>query len=334
MIKKLLVALTLFSGIHYSFSQDNYLDFDGINDYVNVTNSQNLLANATAITLGCKVYPQNVSSGFPDFSGFAGYRNESNFDFYLIQLSSTQLEARFRNSSGTAFTITYNSLTLNQWTHFFLVYNGSTLKLYANGTEVGSVAASGSVPSSNSGTFKIGYIPFQTYNWYHDGYVDETSLWNKALSQSEITTIINNDGEIPNPQAETNLKAYYKFNQGTPYGSNAGLTTLNDEMSNANGTLINFALTGNVSNWGGATLSATSFTKNKISVYPTLAADIINFSSEDNISNIQIIDLSGRVVITEDFENKNEISINVSQLNQGVYMAIINNNQNFKFIKK
>lgn len=333
-MKQKLLFLLVFTFCNTCFSQNNYLDFDGVNDNVTVSGSENVLANATAITMSCKIYPKSTTSGFPNFNGFAGYRNETNFDFYLIQLSSSQVEARFRNSSGTAFTITYNGLVLNQWSHFFLVYNGSTLKLYNGTTEVGSVAASGAVPASNAATLKIGLVQFQTYNWYHNGYIDEVSLWNKGLSASEISAIVANSGEIANPSGETNLRLYYKFNQGIPYGSNPGLTSLTDEKATANGTLANFALTGNSSNWGSATLTTTSFDKNKNIVYPNPTSAILNFAGISDIQNIKIIDLYGRIILDKNLESTQEPKIDVNQLQSGTYIAIINNNLKVKFLKK
>lgn len=125
-MKKKILSLLFFVLISNGFSQNNYLDFDGVNDHVNVVGSDNLLANSASISMSCKIFPKNATPSFPAFNGFAGYRNESNFDFYLIQLTVTQVEARFRNSSGTDFTAVYNGLVLNQWNHLFLVYNGSS----------------------------------------------------------------------------------------------------------------------------------------------------------------------------------------------------------------
>lgn len=333
MIKKLLLLFTIVS-FSIVNSQNNYLDFDGVNDNVEVTNSGNSVASASAITLSCKVYPKSATTGFPNFNGFAGYRNETNFDFYLVQLTSTQVEARFRNSSGTAFTITYNGLVLNQWNNFFLVYNGSTLKLYSGATEVSSIPASGSAPASNTSNLKIGLIQYQTFNWYHNGYIDEVSLWNKGLSAAEINTIITNSGNIASPSGETNLKLYYKFNQGIPYGSNPGLTSLIDEKATANGSLFNFALTGNSSNWGSATLAANAFDESRNVVYPNPTANILNFSETLEIQNIKIMDVFGRIIIDKKYQVSQEPSIDVSQLQSGTYIAIINNDLKVKFLKK
>lgn len=331
MTKKLLTAVALLA-IGCLSAQNNYLDFDGTNDVVETGNSTaTILANATAISMSCKVYPTRVTSGFPDFNGICGYRNEGNFDFYLIQLSSTDLEARFRNSAGVAYSITYTGLTLNQWNHFFLVYNGSTLKLYKGTTEVSSVPASGVVAAAPTGYLSIGRIIFQTFNWYHKGYIDEVSVWNKALQPADISAIMANSGEIANPASETNLKLYYKFNQGIAYGNNIGLTTLNNEFTGNNGTLANFALTGNTSNWGGLSLGNEQFNQNSISVYPNPARNVITISGLDESSPVEIFDATGRKVLSQ---LQSDSGIEVSNLSSGLYLLVADQTRKIKFIKE
>lgn len=327
----LMFSFTTFNG----FSQNNYLDFDGINDNVTVASSANVLSNSSTISMSCMVYPKNENPNFPAFDGFAGYRNDSNFDFYLIQLSSSEVEARFRNSTGAAFSLTYDGLVLDEWNHFFLVYDGSYLTLFSGADEVASVEASGSVPASNSSNFKIGTIQYSTFNFYHQGYIDEVSLWNKALSGDDISAIINNNGEIAAPTDEEDLKLYYKFNQGTAYSVNSGLNTLTDEMGNLNGTLNNFALTGSASNWGSEEqMAVEGFNVTDRYVYPNPVSDVLNFSGFSEINSIKFVDLSGRTILNQEIAGSQSPSVNVSLLSNGVYFAIVNDNQNIKFIKK
>ena len=332
MIKKLLL-LTLVLSFNINYCQNNYLDSDGINDYVDVPNSDNILANASSITMSCKVFPRRVTSGFPNFNGFLGYRNEINFDFYIIQLSNTEVEARFRNSSGVAYSITYAGLVLNQWTQFFLVYNGTsgTLKLYSGATEVSSITASGAIPASSTGTLKIGLITYQTFNWYHNGKIDETSLWDKALSQTEISAIVGNTGEIQNPLSQTNLKLYYKFNQGIPYGNNTSVTSVTDELGLHNGTVLNFALTGNSSNWGSDTLQTNQYNTTKLVVYPNPATDFISLDGLKENVTVKIVDVYGRIVSKAAFDVADP-KIDISQLNSGIYF-IYADTIKLKFIK-
>lgn len=333
MTKKLLLFV-LFTVWNTSFSQGNYLDFDGVNDNVDIPNSENAVANATAITLSCKVFPKSTNPGFPNFNGIAGYRNESNFDFYLIQLSANEIEARFRNANGVAYSLSYTGLVLNQWNQLTLVYDGSVLKLYSGAAMVASIAASGSAPASNTSTFKIGLVQFQAYNWYHNGYIDEVSIWDKGLSASEISTIVSNNGQIANPSAETNLKMYYKFNQGVAYGVNTGLTSLTDEKATYNGTLNNFALSGTASNWGGQTLDNIQFTRTSGYLYPNPTSAVLNFAGFTDNASVKITDVSGRIIFATYLNTSENAVLDVSKLSSGVYLATINESKTIKFIKK
>ena len=334
MNKKLLLIVLIFA-LNYSYSQDNYLDFDGVNDAVTVTGSDNLVANSSNITMSCKVYPRRVTSGFPNFNGIMGYRNETNFDFYLIQLSNTDLEARFRNSNGTAYTITYTGLVLNEWTQFFLVYNGTdgTLTLYNGDTEVGSVSASGAAPANSTGALKLGLISFQSFNWYHDGKIDEASLWDKALTLDDISAIVSNGGEISNPLGEPNLKLYYKFNQGVPYGNNVTETLVNDELEVYYGAVQNFSLTGSSSNWGSDTLGSSTFPTASLAIYPNPAHDFLTISGVTTAQQVQIVDLSGRIVSTSILSNENS-TVDTSALQNGVYFIQTSSGLKMKFIKQ
>lgn len=334
MIKKLLFSaliLASFSG----FAQDNYLDFDGIDDFVDVAGSENILANKNTITLSCKVYPKDTNPGFPAFNGIAGYRNESNFDFYLIQLSASTIEARFRNSAGVQYTILYDGLILNQWNHLFFVYDGAKINLYSGTTLTNTIAASGSAPALNSNTFKIGLVQFQSYDWFHTGYIDEVSLWNKALNASDIAAIVGNGaGEIANPNFENNLLLYYKFNQGVAYGTNTGLSTLNDENFAYDGQLNNFALTGNASNWGGIPLSNASFTNQQFSVYPNPATKTLAIQGKTAISAVRVFDLAGRLILTQQADFSNRTTVDIANLTSGVYIAEINGQNRIRFVKE
>ena len=334
MIKKILFSALILTSLS-GFAQDNYLDFDGIDDYVDVAGSENILANQSAITLSCKVYPKDTNPGFPAFNGIAGYRNESNFDFYLIQLSATSIEARFRNSAGVQYTILYDGLILNQWNHLFFVYDGAKINLYSGNTLTNTLAASGSAPASNTMTFKIGLVQFQAYNWYHTGYIDEVSLWNKALNASDIAAIMANGAEeIANPNFENNLLLYYKFNQGIAYGNNSSITTANDENFAYDGQLMNFALTGNASNWGGIPLSTATFANQQFCVFPNPANTSLAVQGKIAIHSVHIYDLAGRLIQNQTADFSNRASVDLTNITSGVYFAEINGQERIRFVKE
>ena len=68
----------------------NALDCDGVDDLVTIPNASALIANSTAMSLVCWVYPRNNAPAYPNFDGFAGMRNETDADLYLLQVSSPE----------------------------------------------------------------------------------------------------------------------------------------------------------------------------------------------------------------------------------------------------
>lgn len=239
------LLLLLFISLGFQSSQaQNALDFDGIDDRATALNASSLIANGN-ISMACWVYPTNPAAGWPDFDGIAGFRNGSNADFYFLQLSSTSLEVRFRNSSGSSFDIVYGGLALNSWNHFLATYNGSIFKLYHNGTAVDSVAANGVITSSNA-AFLMGTLPFQSTNFDLDGRLDDVCLWNRALSPSEVSAWYN--ACVPD-LSDQGLQLCYQFNQGVGGGNNTGITSLIDGKGNINAGMTGFGLNGTTSNF-------------------------------------------------------------------------------------
>jgi hypothetical protein len=241
-----------------SFAQTgNALAFDNIDDYAYVPGSSSLIAGSTAVSMSMWVYPQNSLPVYPDLEGFAGFRNNTDADFYILQLSATSVEARFRNSGGIAYDITFPGLLVNTWQHFVLTLDGSSLTLYHNGTFAGSATVTGSI-NAFSESFYMGMLPWTGANFHLNGKLDEVCLWNKALGLADIACVM--DGGVD--PTDPDLQLYYKCNQGTAGGNNAGITSVTDATGNVNAILTGFALSGNVSNFVGgvATPSSTSFT--------------------------------------------------------------------------
>lgn len=222
----------------------NALHFDKINDYATAANASGLLVGKSTYSMSAWVYPTNPNPAYPNFDGIVGIRNESNCDFYILQLSATTYEARFRNSSGTPFTISSASVTLNQWQHLALVYDGSTLKFYKNGVLSGTVAATGSFNNSTQ-ALHIGRLPLNaSTSFYFGGKLDDVALWGKALSASEVMCLYQGD-LAPSTQG---LMLHYSFNTGTANGANTTLTSIPAAVGNIPAVLSNMALSGTNSN--------------------------------------------------------------------------------------
>lgn len=228
------------------YAQSNqYLDFDGVDDYVNIPNASQTIASSTGFTMTGWFYNNALGYG----QGMMGFR-ATGAGFYMIQLNNGSIECRYINSSNTLYEyVAPNFTTVPQvWQHFAWVYNGSQISLYVNGNLLGSSNATGTITSTTT-PFAIGKSILSGFDFVYDGRIDEVSVWNKALSQTEIQDMMAN--ELTG--SEPNLQLYYKFNQGVPGADNTGISSLLTEVNSPtyDGELLNFALTGATSNFNG-----------------------------------------------------------------------------------
>ncbi|BDX38975.1 hypothetical protein CYCD_23300 [Tenuifilaceae bacterium CYCD] len=212
---------------------NNSLSFDGSNDYV----SLGTIAPST-FTVEAWVKPEyketyNTIITTRDLSastGFGLYVNtNSNPEIILI-------------GNATSKTVTASDhLTEGEWAHIAATCDGSSVNLYVNGI----LAGSASLSSFNAGTKNMTIGDEPDYDLYFKGNIDEVRVWNTVRTLDEVNQDMNQQTSGTN-----GLLAYYNFNQGVANASNLGLTILNDVTSNCNdGTLNNFALSGNSSNW-------------------------------------------------------------------------------------
>ena len=285
--------------------------FDGENiTYVSAPNASGLISGS-AFTIEGWVYPMGTKWGddgglYYLYDHFFGFRNNTNCDFYILQLKENEFEARFKNSSGTEYTIyaVVNGIT-NQWQHLALTYDGTNLTLYRNGISIGSMAASGSLSNTTQELF-IGGI----YDSYSDdlayplrGKVDEFRMWKSARTQAELKDNMTNVVS----SSSTNLVLYYKFDQSTG-------TTLTDEKGSHNGVLTAYpypdaitstwvesygmvvpgyaapsvGITGFTAKWTAPTVGIVSSYKLDVSTSSTFATFVTGYNNLDCGTNLSL----------------------------------------------
>ena len=116
------------------------------------------------------------------------------------------------NGSWDVFSCS-TTLSTNTWYHVAMVYDGSSLKGYVNGVLDGSQSASGAVHTSDD-SMKIGaYAPSDVSGPdFFPGKIDELTLYNRALSASELLAIYNAsaDGKHQPTSAPSGLVSWWR----------------------------------------------------------------------------------------------------------------------------
>ena len=117
----------------------------------------------SAITLSAWVKNSSFPTGVDQrFISKAVDSTEGRTYWMLGQTNDGQNRLQFRLRADrvtTTLIASTGTLPLNTWYHAAATYDGSTMRLYLNGTEVGSVAKSGSLSRGRNVSFDIGRSP-------------------------------------------------------------------------------------------------------------------------------------------------------------------------------
>ena len=220
----------------------NVLDFDGINDYIEVPYNSQVSDNTQSVQLWVRV--NSNTGGYQSIITSGG----NNRGWKIIAYPDGKWYLLV--SKGSAFvTIQGSAINYGVWTNIAIVYDQTSVRLYVNGNVVNTVAVSGLTPNPSSLPTRIGAGNSEgSPTDFFSGQIDEISLWTKVLSPSDVISNMNNQ-LIGN---ESGLVGYYNFNEGIANGNNTTppINNLNDlSKYNMDGSLNNFTLNGNSSNW-------------------------------------------------------------------------------------
>jgi hypothetical protein len=90
--------------------------------------------------------------------------------------------------TSTSFVSGPTASPVNAWTYVALTYDGTTQRLFVNGTQVATRATTGAIQVTNSPLWIGGNNP---YGEYFNGLIDEVRVYNRALTQNEISADMN-----------------------------------------------------------------------------------------------------------------------------------------------
>jgi hypothetical protein len=232
---KSLIIISIFSLAHicHSNAQNNCLDFDGSNDYINC-GTINL--SGSAITLEGWINADNFTNPGAGCISLFGTESGSGHTALLrlgdggLNLNKLQFVIDIGGQKKLNGSIV---LQPNTWYHVAGVYDGSNMKIYVNGVLDVSSSQSGSLTSNSS--FLIGAITAYSDSRYFTGMMDEVRVWNDARTVTEIRQ--NMYQELSNPASETNLLAYYQLNEtsGTSADNAEGTASYDGTLTNMAG---------------------------------------------------------------------------------------------------
>ena len=91
-------------------------------------------------------------------------------------------------SSSTIGYLSFNYEANNVWAHYVYTNDGSNIRMYQNGLLISTTPSIGSISLASNASFGRMNHPA---NDAHEGKLDDIGIWNRALTQQEITALYN-----------------------------------------------------------------------------------------------------------------------------------------------
>ena len=161
------------------------LTFNGTSSQVSIPDNTTLdLTNG--MTLSAWVYPSSAASSWRTVML---KENTGDLVYALYGSSDTSFPQGMRVVSGVTKSASGTAaLPVNTWTNLAVTYDGANLRMYVNGVQTGTVAATGSMANS---TLPLRIGGNAIWGEYFAGRIDEVRVFNRALSATEVTTMMN-----------------------------------------------------------------------------------------------------------------------------------------------
>ena len=216
-----------------SFSNTYSVDFDGTDDYMDLgtTSALNPTSSLT-VSAWVKADSHTNTSGVYD-SIYSSSKDSGGANGGFVLVNNLNKWKCYFYSGTTWYAVeSDNNVVDGQWYHLASTWDGTTAKLYVNGSVQTSTASVSSITYFTAVSAKVG--SYYTGS-YLNGLIDEVSLFDSALSASDITSMYNSG--VPNDISSLSPIGWWRMGDGTEAGSG---TTVYDMSSNSNnGTLTN-----------------------------------------------------------------------------------------------
>jgi len=222
----------------YAFS------FDGVNNYFDAGVISSLVSTTNFTVSGWFNFNSTISN-----KALFSYGGATNTQYsFALQTQLNKLRfyfAFFLNDAGNRYVESSMSLSTSTWYHIAVTYDGNETgntnraKIYVDGANV-TATGSGTINSTttaSSGSFNIGRWDISSGRFL-DGKADEVSIWDTALTSTQITELYNQGkpSNLNNHSAYSNLVSWWQLGENSSFNTN---WTVLDEKGTNNGTSVN-----------------------------------------------------------------------------------------------
>ena len=183
----------------------NSLVFDGADDYMQTNNAFNNTNHSISVWV-------NITAD-TDSKTIFDNRDSDNDGIRIMSFTDEKIYYQLNTSD-----VVSSSAHSGSWVHVVATYDGSTQKLYINGSLDSSASTSQSISVSANAT--IGTTSYGTKTDYYNGNISDMAIYNTGLDATNVTAMYNSGNPIDltcdagNYNNANNLVAYWKMGDG------------------------------------------------------------------------------------------------------------------------
>ncbi|MBX2821684.1 MAG: S8 family serine peptidase [Rhodothermaceae bacterium] len=203
------------------------LSFDGNNDRVDL-GSIDFSGNAMSIAFYFKA--DDFGTHDARFISKASSTNRNDHYWMVSTYKDNKLRFRLKTSGSTSELLSSAwVISPNTWHAIVAHYDGTRMRLYVDGNEVGSKSKTGMIDTNADILGAIGNQPENAGNRPFDGFIDDMKVYDRALTLEEIQELAS---VVPAPILPSSQSYYWPFNE-------TGGTVAAEVISQSNGNLVN-----------------------------------------------------------------------------------------------
>ncbi|MFB5600560.1 MAG: LamG-like jellyroll fold domain-containing protein [Nitrososphaeraceae archaeon] len=177
------------TGYHY----EPFFTADG-NTALDIQSAPNLQLSKFTVSTWFK-----TTTNFPDEGvmvnkgGLGSESKGANQNYGIWFTSSERLQGGFETTGGSnKYVTTSNTYNDDQWHHGVVTFDGSIVRLFVDGTQIGTTSTSSTPDNTGNQPLRIAGNAQSLTEDFFVGQLDEVGVWNRALTTTEITNLKDN----------------------------------------------------------------------------------------------------------------------------------------------
>jgi len=141
-------------------------------------------------TITAWAYARDFSDNIAGIYEIGGYDWQQHGQDFALRVTPEPNVWRAQHIGEPDWDIDFTYPSLNRWVHFAHTYDGTTVRVYADGYIVAErVLDINTATDPNAKTFSIGRWKFGSDSYYFDGLIDDVRIYNEVLNQNEVASL-------------------------------------------------------------------------------------------------------------------------------------------------